>query len=138
MHTGKDDVYEIVIPKDMENELTAALKDAAETSNAVGHYTLTKGDADKAISELRFDPITIAAGIYVGKLIVSGVSSYFIRCALDRVAKKMQDSRAQKKGQGKEFLTVVMPDGSVEKLDPSDAAGLAAALDRISPKPSGK
>ena len=137
MSTKESDIYEIVVPASLEAELVHALKDAAAENGAADHYTLTKGDAEKAASELNFDPFTVAAGIYVGKLIVSGVSSYFIRKALDRVAKKLQEARSKDKS-NKGVITITMPDGRVEKIDPADPAALSAALNRISPAPSGK
>ena len=137
MSTDESDIFNIGLPADLEEELADALKEAAAENGAAGHYTLTKQDSEKAASELNFDPFTVAAGIYVGKLVISGVSSYFIRCALDRVAKKLQENRNKDKS-NKGAITVVMPDGSIEKIDPANPAALSAALDRISLKPSDK
>jgi hypothetical protein len=137
MSSNESDFYEIVLPASLEAELVDALKEAAAENGAASHYTLAKQDSAKAVSELNFDPFTVAAGIYVGKLIISGVSSYFIRKALDRVATKLQEARSKDKS-NKGVITVIMPDGSVEKIDPADPAALSAALNRISPAPSGK
>ena len=66
-------------------------------------------------------PFTIAAGLYVGNLIVSSAAGAAIGLALEKLIAKMRaDSGVASTG----TIVVLMPDLSVIKLDPHDRRAL--------------
>jgi hypothetical protein len=126
------DLYQILIPKEWKTEL---LESVAEASNETGgaDYTLTEADPAKTISELQFEPILTAAaltvaGTYVGNLVVNRLAGKIIDKALEKLGKRL---RALGKPPTMKPILILLPNGDVEELDPFDAAGSTALLERL-------
>lgn len=133
MNADELDVYQIAVPKDWNDDLAEAIREAAAESGGLDKYTLSPVDPKDAASELQFDPVVVL--LYVAKLVIDGTAAALVGVAIERLLKKKQTSAPAAVGGAR--IIVMLPDGEIETFDTSDAAATATALERLKVSSSG-
>jgi hypothetical protein len=114
-------VYQIVVPELYEEDVVQAVQEVAASSTQGGALTLTTVDS-RAASEMQFDPFTIGAALWIGKLVVEGVATVVIEEVTRTLIEKM---RNRNKGgaaatESPTTVVVVLPDTTEVELDAND------------------
>jgi hypothetical protein len=104
--------YQIALPNHLEGILNDSFKEAVSEEKEHAEYNITTVTDSKESSELKFDPLTITATVYVANIIVSSVAGYFIWKALDQLLKKTKPTAPTP---GKIFVR--FPNGTSETFD---------------------
>jgi hypothetical protein len=124
-------VYQIQIPAPYADDVTESVKEAAGKATGTDDYKLTGKVQTVSTSEIQFDPVTIAAGIWVGHLVLNSVASL----AVEEMARTLLKKMRNRKGKGEApkdspmKLVLILPDTSKVELvvdDPGTEAKLRA------------
>lgn len=124
-------VFQITLPRAYAEGLRDALDTAAREAGMAEGFQLDEVDTSASASEMQFDPITVAAGLYVANLVVNSVAGAVVASGLQKLIAKM---KADRSGAPARRIALLLPDLSVVYLDPNDAAGVEASLRRLTVK----
>jgi hypothetical protein len=130
-------VYQIKVPVLYKDDVVESVKETAGKATDTAGYTLT-GTIDKsATSEIQFDPFTIAAGLWVGHLVINTVGAM----AVEEVARALLKKLRERNGKGKApkgsplKVVFVLPDTSTVEIDVDDPDAKAKLAKLAPPKP---
>ena len=121
--------FRIALTADQKQDLLKSVSDLKREAGLQDEdLTYSEDSSSSELKDLYFEPVTASAvGIYVLNIAVSGAASWIIAKALDRFFSANPKSEMAQDS----AVVVLMPDGSVKKLDPRQAEELAKALSLI-------
>ena len=130
-------VFQITVATPYAASVRESLDEAAAEAGVIDGFHLTEGDPSASPSEMQFDPISIAVGLYVANLVLKSVTDITIESVIRKLLKKM---KAKMKAGPSELpsakIVLLLPDLSEMDLDLTDPDGVEIKLRRLANKPA--
>jgi hypothetical protein len=135
---GEPTVFQITVSAPYAASVRESLDEAAAEAGVIDGFHLDAADANTPPSELQFDPISIAVGLYVANLVLSSVTDITIESVIRKLITKMKAKK--KKAAPSELppakIVLLLPDLTEMYLDLTDAEGVEVKLRRLADKPA--
>ena len=130
-------VFQITVAAPYAASVKESLEEAAAEAGVTDGFRLDEGDPSVPPSEMQFDPVSIAVGLYVANLVLTSVADMAVESVVRKLISKM---KAKKKAAPPELppakIVLFLPDMSEVYIDVTDGQDVEIQLRRLSDKPA--
>jgi hypothetical protein len=129
-------IFQITVAAPYAASVKESLDEAAAEAGVSDGFHLEEGDSNSPPSEMQFDPISIAVGLYVANLVLTAVGDLTVESVVRKLITKMKAKmQAKKKVAPAELpparIVLLLPDMSEMYLDLTDADGVEVKLRKL-------
>ncbi len=131
----------ITIAVEYEDDVRSSLEEVAKDAGVEKGFTLEDGGPPSAASEMQFDPVTVAAGLWVGHIVLNQVGNMTIQAVIKKLVKKVREKASQKSTsespeKPNTKIVLLLPDISSVTLDLTDAADVEIKIKKLASHPA--